>query len=153
MFMLAIICHSLLFFVNFWSADINVFFAYSKIEDIQESTDIWIRLENKKQQTVKTMVVPKLSMSVEITPGNLQTVYSLEIMKKRMLWSNEKKIFQGIPYPVKETIEFYQAAEGIQEKKEEARANLVWGNNKMNIPIPNFLDLYKEHVVAPFFVF
>jgi len=49
MFMLAIICHSLLFFVNFWSADINVFFAYSKIEDIQESTDIWIRLENKKQ--------------------------------------------------------------------------------------------------------
>lgn len=23
----------------------------------------------------------------------------------------------------------------------------------MNIPIPNFLDLYKEHVVAPFFVF
>mgnify|MGYP001120528088 CR=1 FL=1 len=93
MFMLAIICHSLLFFVNFWSADINVFFAYSKIEDIQESTDIWIRLENKKQQTVKTMVVPKLSLSVEITPGNLQTVYSLEIMKKRMLWSNERKIF------------------------------------------------------------
>ena len=30
---------------------------------------------------------------------------------------------------------------------------MVWGNNKMNIPIPGFLDLYKEHVVAPFFVF
>ena len=30
---------------------------------------------------------------------------------------------------------------------------MVWGNNKMNIPIPKFLDLYKEHVVAPFFVF
>jgi cation-transporting ATPase 13A1 len=74
-------------------------------------------------------------------------------MKKRMLWSNDKKIFQGIPYPVKETIEFYQNAEGISEKKEEARASLIWGNNKMNIPIPNFMDLYKEHVVAPFFVF
>lgn len=48
MFMLAIICHSLLFFVNFWSADLNVFFAYSKIDDIQDATDIWIRLENKK---------------------------------------------------------------------------------------------------------
>jgi len=42
---------------------------------------------------------------------------------------------------------------GIQDKKEEGKANLVWGNNKMNIPIPKFLDLYKEHVVAPFFVF
>ena len=106
-FMLAIIAHSLLFFVNFWSADINVFFAYSKIDDIQECSDIWIKLENKKQQTIKTMVVPRLSLSVEITPGKLQTVYSLEYLKKRMLWSNEKKIFQGIPYPVKETIGFY----------------------------------------------
>ena len=53
------------------------------------------------------MVVPRLSLSVEITPGKLQTVYSLEYLKKRMLWSNEKKIFQGIPYPVKETIGFY----------------------------------------------
>ena len=105
--MLAIIAHSLLFFVNFWSADINVFFAYSKIDDIQECSDIWIKLENKKQQTIKTMVVPRLSLSVEITPGKLQTVYSLEYLKKRMLWSNEKKIFQGIPYPVKETIGFY----------------------------------------------
>ena len=70
-FMLAITFHSLLFFVNFWSADINVFFAYSKVDDIQDCTDIWIQLENKKQQTVKTFVVPRLSLSVEITPGKL----------------------------------------------------------------------------------
>ena len=69
--MLAITFHSLLFFVNFWSADINVFFAYSKVDDIQDCTDIWIQLENKKQQTVKTFVVPRLSLSVEITPGKL----------------------------------------------------------------------------------
>lgn len=74
-------------------------------------------------------------------------------MKKRMLWSNAQKIFQGIPYPVKETIGFYQQAEGLKEKQEEARANMVWGNNEMHIPIPTFLDLYQEHVVAPFFVF
>jgi len=30
---------------------------------------------------------------VEITPGNLQTVHSIEIMKKRMLWSNQLRIF------------------------------------------------------------
>jgi len=74
-------------------------------------------------------------------------------MKKRMLWSNAQQIFQGIPYPVKETIDFYQTAEGLKEKSEEARALMVWGNNQMNIPIPTFIDLYKEHIVAPFFVF
>jgi hypothetical protein len=51
--------------------------------------------------------VPLLSESVEISPGKLQSVYNIEIMKKRMLWSNDKRTFQGIPYPVKETIEFY----------------------------------------------
>jgi len=74
-------------------------------------------------------------------------------MKKRMLWSNEKQTFQAIPYPIKETIGFYQTAEGIQDKQEETKAHLVWGNNTMKIPIPKFFDLYKEHLVAPFFVF
>jgi manganese-transporting P-type ATPase len=29
----------------------------------------------------------------------------------------------------------------------------VWGPNKLDIPIPTFFDIYKEHLVAPFFVF
>ena len=81
-------------------------------------------------------MVPIKTVSLEVTPGNLQTVYSIEIMKKRMIWSNERKTFQAIPYPTKDTIEFYQYAEGIKDKDEEKRALLVWGNNKMDIPIP-----------------
>ena len=88
--MLACTVHSLMFFVNFWSADINVFFAYKKlsIDSIENASHVWVSLENKKQQTKKTFVVPRLSRGVEITPGNQSTVYSIEIMKKRMLWSN-----------------------------------------------------------------
>lgn len=41
----------------------------------------------------------------------------------------------------------------MEESKEVDKANLVWGNNKMHIPMPKFMDLYQEHVVAPFFVF
>ena len=29
----------------------------------------------------------------------------------------------------------------------------MWGKNKLDIPIPTFFDVYKEHLVAPFFVF
>jgi hypothetical protein len=53
---------------------------------------------------------------MEISPGKLQTVYNIEIMKKRMLWSNEKRTFQAIPYPIKDTIGFYQEAEGLADK-------------------------------------
>jgi manganese-transporting P-type ATPase len=102
---------------------------------------------------VKKYVVPIQSISLEVSPGNLQTVYSIDIMKKRMLWSNDKKTFQAIPYPTKDIIDFYHSAEGLKNQDEEKRALLVWGNNKMDIPIPTFMDLYQEHVVAPFFVF
>lgn len=48
--MLACTVHSLMFFVNFWSADINVFFAYKKlsIDSIENATHVWVSLENKK---------------------------------------------------------------------------------------------------------
>ena len=59
-----------------------------------------------------------------------------------MLWSQAKHIFQPIPYPIKDTIEFYKTHEGLRDKQEEAKADLVWGNNKMNIPIPTFIELY-----------
>lgn len=36
-FMAAIVFHSLLFFVNFWSADMNVFIGFSKLKDDQIS--------------------------------------------------------------------------------------------------------------------
>ena len=46
-----------------------------------------------------------------------------------MIWNNQQRSFQTIPYPVKDTIEFYQTAEGLKIKQEESKANLVWGNN------------------------
>jgi len=33
------------------------------------------------------------------------------------------------------------------------KADLVWGPNKIIIPIPDFFEIYKEHMVAPFFMF
>jgi len=49
--MLAVTVHSLMFFINFWNADIKVLFQYTKLSDIVEvgsCSHIWVRLENKK---------------------------------------------------------------------------------------------------------
>ena len=75
------------------------------------------------------------------------------MQKKRFSFSKDKKTFSQIPYPTAQTIETYQGCEGIQTDLEEKKAELVWGKNVMDVPIPSFMDIYKEHLVAPFFVF
>jgi hypothetical protein len=94
-FMAAILFHSLLFFVNFWSADMNVFIGFSKLKEdqITQCTHIWVRVHNVKQDSVKRHIVPLQNTSVEIVPGRLESVQSIEVLKKRMLWNNDKKTF------------------------------------------------------------
>jgi len=73
-FMAAITFHSLMFFINFWNADINILFCYSKLgesDEMASCTDVWVKIENKKQETTKKIIVPLLSESVEISPGQL----------------------------------------------------------------------------------
>ena len=77
----------------------------------------------------------------------------IEVQKKRFSYNKDKKNFTVIPYPVGETIQFYQDTEGMETEYDLKKADLIWGPNKMSIPIPDFLTLYKQHMVAPFFVF
>lgn len=70
-----------------------------------------------------------------------------------MLFNSERKTFAQIPFPINDTIESYQNATGIETEQQERTAALVWGPNKIEVPIPKFFDIYKEHLVAPFFVF
>ena len=58
-----------------------------------------------------------------------------------------------IPYPIDESIGYYQITEGVEDEKAKNKADLVWGPNKMSVPIPQFFDIYQDHMVAPFFVF
>jgi hypothetical protein len=56
--------HSLMFFINFWNADINILFCYSKLSDDAElasCSDVWVKIENKKQETTKKIITPLLS--------------------------------------------------------------------------------------------
>lgn len=53
----------------------------------------------------------------------------------------------------KPTIEEFQISKGIETKSELSRIQNHYGNNTFDIPVPTFTELFKEHAVAPFFVF
>ena len=120
---------------------------------MEKCSHVRIRLENLKQHTVKRYIVPIITNTVVTSTGQLTKTYQIEFNKKRMLFNAEKKTFAQIPFPIHDTIEQYQNATGLENEQAEKTAALIWGANKIEVPIHKFFDIYKEHLVAPFFVF
>ena len=65
------------------------------------------RVENKKQNTSKQFIVPLIVQSVQLAAGKINKANQIELQKKKFIYSIDRKTFTQIPYPVKETIEFY----------------------------------------------
>ena len=47
----------------------------------------------------------------------------------------------------------FQASQGLKTQAEVDRLQQYYGENTFDIPVPTFSELWKEHAVAPFFVF
>jgi hypothetical protein len=56
-------------------------------------------------------------------------------------------------FPVHEPFESYLRASGYGSADRVASAAEVWGLNRFDVPVPPFLDLLREQMLAPFFVF
>lgn len=61
-------------------------------------------------------------------------------------------LFERIDHPDACRLGWYVAQHGHSDASARA-AEAKWGRNAMDVPMPAFAELYKQHVVAPFFVF
>ncbi|KAG0129654.1 hypothetical protein HOY82DRAFT_579618 [Tuber indicum] len=81
---------------------------------------------------------------------------SFLFQKRRFIYSPETGSFSPLVYPVdiepKPRLETFQDAQGISEK-DVGHLFRHYGTNSFDIPVPTFTELFKEHAVAPFFVF
>lgn len=59
----------------------------------------------------------------------------------------------GIDAEPKPTIGSFQKSKGISSAAELNKLEQHYGTNTFDIPVPTFTELFKEHAVAPFFVF
>jgi manganese-transporting P-type ATPase len=58
-----------------------------------------------------------------------------------------------IDFEPKPIIGSFQKSRGITSASELSRLRQHYGDNTFDIPVPTFTELFKEHAVAPFFVF
>ncbi|KAJ2709525.1 putative cation-transporting ATPase 1, partial [Coemansia spiralis] len=80
---------------------------------------------------------------------------SFTFQAQKYIYDDDKKIFQPVTYPTDCALPLgeLQHATGLANETAVREALEVYGRNKFEIPIPTFADLFKEHAVAPFFVF
>jgi cation-transporting ATPase 13A1 len=100
--------------------------------------------------------------SAEICPlirdnvGGKQNL-SFLFQKRRFLYDAEKGSFAPLAYALdaepKPKIETFQTTKGLTTPAELERLQQHYGDNSFDIPVPTFTELFKEHAVAPFFVF
>ncbi|KAF5300333.1 hypothetical protein FQA39_LY11190 [Lamprigera yunnana] len=73
--------------------------------------------------------------------------------KTKYIYSYDKKIFQGLEFPIDKFYYEYVNWKGYQEDVDIHQAGELYGKNKLDMVIPEFLELFKERATAPFFVF
>jgi cation-transporting ATPase 13A1 len=106
----------------------------------------------------KSRIVPisRVQETSDLSVCNSKFEFASECFKFQQLtysFSKERNTFVRVGYPVEGNIKDFLYHEGYKTEKEVIGGLTIWGINEFEIPIPAFLDLYMEHLIAPFFVF
>lgn len=82
-----------------------------------------------------------------------QTVTWFRYQEIKYVWNDDKKCFHSLEFPISKVIEEYVNCKGYSSDEQLARAVQLYGQNRLNIQLPKFDDLFIEKATAPFFVF
>lgn len=136
--MILILSQALLFLLTQWSSYFNSKIAYKSVSE-SKATHVLVRPFQKKYSHRPYKIV-----GIRRTPK-----IEFDYLHKRY---TEEQSFTKVQYPVSFDIKYYKGFKGHNEASLK-EAKLKYEGNKMDLPIPTYSDLMKEHVVAPFFVF
>ncbi|KAM0200759.1 hypothetical protein ACHAPA_008140 [Fusarium lateritium] len=140
---------SLVWLSTHWSVDLEGKFTASKAKDVEDALLIKvIPIANAGTAEICKIIRDKAG-------GKLNTSFLFQ--KRRFLYDTATKSFSTLKYDIdvepKPTIGHFQSSKGVQTQTELSRIEQHYGTNTFDIPVPTFTELFKEHAVAPFFVF
>lgn len=132
-----------------WNVNLRALFTSTKAKSVRTAT------------LIKVIPVANAG-TAEICPlqrgiVNGKQNVSFLFQKRRFLYDPEKNAFAPLTYTLdadpKPLLKTFQASRGLTSPAEIQRLQQHYGDNAFDIPVPTFTELFKEHAVAPFFVF
>ncbi|KAI9741468.1 MAG: hypothetical protein M1818_004274 [Claussenomyces sp. TS43310] len=144
-----ITAQSLVWLSTHWNVSLLSLFTTTKASSVQDAKLI-------KVLPVTNAGSAEICRILRDNAGGKRNV-SFLFQKRRFLYSSEKNSFTPLTYSIddepKPTIERFQKSRGITSAAELSKLQQHYGDNTFDIPVPTFVELFKEHAVAPFFVF
>ncbi|KAL2127501.1 hypothetical protein VTI74DRAFT_10633 [Chaetomium olivicolor] len=140
---------TLVWLCTHWSVNLNAAFTAKKARSVDDAELIKvIPIANAGTAEICKLVRDKVGDRTNI---------SFLFQKRRFLYHPETKSFGTLAYDIdaepRPKLEKFQKSRGIATAAELQRLEQHYGTNTFDIPVPTFTELFKEHAVAPFFVF
>ncbi|AMD21664.1 HFL192Wp [Eremothecium sinecaudum] len=128
-----------------WNVDLAAKFRYRYCSTLEEASHILLRTtpNNGSDGIVK--------IERDRDESGLQVFFQFQ--KKRFLWHPEDSAFSSPKFLIdnEPKLKVFQDVKG--NSGDLSQLKRLYGQNTFDIPVPTFIDLFKEHAVAPFFVF
>ncbi|KAK4142193.1 uncharacterized protein C8A04DRAFT_13438 [Dichotomopilus funicola] len=140
---------TLVWLCTHWSVNLNATFTAKKARTIEDAKLIKvIPAANAGSADICKLVRDNVG-------GKTNTSFLFQ--KRRFLYNPENKTFGTLAYDIdaepRPLLEKFQKSRGIDRAADLERLEQHYGTNTFDIPVPTFTELFKEHAVAPFFVF
>lgn len=127
----------------YWSVHIRTFFTCRSVKQIKEG--VLVKIVPRANKGSSTLV------PVEYRSEDQK--YFISWRKRTFFWNEQSKQFQKIKYPIDLQFEDYLKSQGYHSESQIKEVQSIYDSNKFDIPMPEFLELYKEQALAPFFIF
>lgn len=151
-----------------WNVNIDAFFTSTTTRDVQRARLIKVipstnagsagicKLErdnvnkhNRPRSDLELLTITKQT-------GGKQNL-SFVFQKRRFLYDPSEKSFAPLSFDIDENprplVRTFQESQGLSTQTQLKKVHDHYGDNTFDIPVPTFTELWKEHAVAPFFIF
>lgn len=132
-----------------WSVNLETSFTCTKAASVDEASLI--------------KIIPAVNSGapgickIEREQEGSKTKTSFLFQKRRFVYTPAKNSFAPLTYILdkkeKPTLGYFQESKGLLTPAKIDEIHKHYGDNTFDIPVPTFSELWKEHAVAPFFVF
>ncbi|XP_031619014.1 manganese-transporting ATPase 13A1 [Contarinia nasturtii] len=142
--------HILTVLCCYWSVHIAAFLNCRKVKFELPQQNVFAKVVPMPNNGSPEMVQ---IYSTQLNNAEQQVISWFVFQKIKYVWDANKKTFRGIDFPINKTYGEYMNSKGHQSEETVELANKRYGNNQMEMVVPEFMALFIERATAPFFVF